>query len=445
MAQPAFLGICQSALLRGDGVSLDLYGVSDVLALPFFPQSLSGMYLALAMPCEIAVAEKSIRIALQDKERPSNTASVEVAMTLREKIDRNVRLSGSAKLFTELSPSEVGNSPTKTASPRLLPRLGGEPYKLLPVPCPPLFITQPGEIIVGVDTGGRFHKIGAFACVFVQPLPISEEERAAIRSRPGAIGGVTYVISCKKCADGVRICLSLETSAECDSQSIRLDRAPDRWTCKCGETDVPLTYLKQGLHEMLRRVSCVDARPHSSCMPLYEPGAVSAIAGEYQKVLVQHSDDEEMVFDFIANNPILWNFLAPLKIWKKPPILSKYKADFAILTRSNVLYLVEIEKPTTKLVKARGGVSSEFQAGLDQIRDWREEVEKRREAVLAGLNLSQDQVHHVRYILIAGMASHTPPRGVAQVRAMKSDADAVFCFDELASFLHSLATALMRI
>ena len=161
-------------------------------------------------------------------------------------------------------------------------------------------------------------------------------------------------------------------------------------------------------------------------------------------MLVDNADDEESAHKFIEANPILWNFLAPVRIWKKPPIVTKYKADFSILTTSKILYFVEIEKPATRLVIKSGGISARLQAGLDQIRDWQIEVETHRAAVLDGLGLIQRDIHDIRYILIAGMANKTSPIGIKKIKRIK-DPCSVFCFDELASFLHCTEIALLNI
>ena len=196
---------------------------------------------------------------------------------------------------------------------------------------------------------------------------------------------------------------------------------------------------------MFRQMGPAQKQKELGFVPLYQKGAIAAVLSSYQRILTESNDDEEAVQKFIGDNPILWNFLAPINIWKKPPILTKYNADFALLTRRNILYFVEIEKPRTKLVKSDGGIHSELQSGLDQIRDWRIEVDKRREAVLAGLELTQQQVHDIRYILIAGMANKTPTLGLEKVRKMSTDTESIFCFDELASFLHCIETSLLNL
>ena len=72
-------------------------------------------------------------------------------------------------------------------------------------------------------------------------------------------------------------------------------------------------------------------------------------------------------------------------------------------------------------------------------------MDKRRESVLSGLDLEQKLVHDIRYIVVAGLANKTGTSGMEKIRKMKTDADFIFCFDELASFLHSTEIALTEL
>lgn len=443
---PVFMGVCESALIRGDGVLQDFYGVGDLLILPFFPQNLKDILLLIGLPGTMIRGNKPISFTIQEKRNPESKGRIDLRAIVTESAGNKTRLTGISKHFQRTETEEKKREGEAQVGARLL--IPPEPiYKLMPIPCPPLFIKEPGGLDVIARVDDREFLIGSFECAFCAPPPISEEERLAIMSRPGAIRGVGYKLSCKKCDDKVHFHLNLDGSSESPrdmKESILLTAAHDRWVCKCGQTDVPLSYLKQGLHDMFRRISTAGKK-EVGFVPLYQKGAIAAVTGEYQKLIGESADAEEPIVKFMADNPILWNFLASNKIWKKPAISTKYSADFGILTRMKVLYFVEVEKPRTKLVKKGGGIHSELQAGLDQIRDWRIEIDKRREAILDSLGLAQKEVHDIRYILIAGMASKTSMAGLEKIRRMRTDADFIFCFDELASFLHSTETALLNI
>lgn len=440
---PVFLGVCESTLIRGDGVSQDFYGVSDLLALPFFPQNLQGVFYLLGLPKELLGVK--IRITLRSKAAPDRKAWTDLE-TFTQAPDKQVSVTGVAKLFSEDEQRTDEQGRNQVTSPFLLmfPKME---YKLVAIPCPPLFVRKPDQIDVIADLNDREFHIGAFRCEFCLPPPISEQERTAIKSRPGAINVIWFGLQCKTCQDRVEYYLPLDQKMKPSADAKRgifLPTAPDAWNCKCGATNVPLIYCKQGLHDLFRRASAGRGKKEMRFIPLYQRGAIAAIKEKYQKMLVDYADDEESLQKFIEANPILWNFLAPTRIWRKPPILTKHKADFGILTTSSILYFVEIEKPATRLVTKAAKISADLEAGLDQIRNWQIEVEKRREAVLDGLELVQKDVHDIRYVLIAGMASKTSPAGIEKIRRIK-DPCCVLCFDELASFLHSTETALLNI
>jgi len=269
----------------------------------------------------------------------------------------------------------------------------------------------------------------------------------AIISRLGGSKLLMLELSCEKCSDRIRFYHPLDCrsrTSEKFREAVLLASAGDTWDCNCGKTKIPLRYMKEGVHALFRRMDSLREKKELNFIPSYQKGAVAAIIADYQRLLVDYADDEETVVKFVVKTPILWDFLAPTKIWIKPPILTKYKTDFGILTSTKVLYFVEIEKPKTKLVKTNGGIHSELQAGLDQIRDWRIEVEKHRGAVLDGLGLTQGEVHDIRYMLIAGMARATSAKGLAKIRGMR-DVDSIYCFDELATFLYSTETALLNV
>jgi hypothetical protein len=444
---PVFMGVCESVLVRGDGVLQDFYGVGDIVLLPFFPQNLNGLFLLVGLPGAIIGTQKKVSFIAQDNKNPQNKAWVDLG-TISVPAQGSARVDGYSKLYPGgVAMPVAGHEAEHHMSTRLLiPH--DIIYKLIPIPCPPLFVREPGEIDIRVKIEEDEFQIGRFECWFCHTPPISEEERTAIMSRPGAVRGIVYMLECKKCHDKKTFYLSIDgknTPPDEFKESTSLTAAGDKWVCRCNETKVPLVYLKEGLHCMFRRINPAQPRKELGFVPLYQKGAITAVLSSYQQILAESGDDEEAVQKFIADNPILWNFLAPVKIWRKPPILTRYNADFALFSGMNILYFVEIEKPHTKLVKGDGGIHSDLQSGLDQIRNWRIEVDKRREAVLVGLGLTQQQVHDIRYILIAGMASKTQAPGLEKVRNMSTDAESIFCFDELASFLHCTETSLLNL
>jgi hypothetical protein len=154
----------------------------------------------------------------------------------------------------------------------------------------------------------------------------------------------------------------------------------------------------------------------------------------YRKLL-SGDESEEVIQKYLEDNEILWAFLGPIRILPKPSMLTKKKADFGILTANRTLYLVEIEKPKTLLAKRRGGQNAELQQGLDQINDWRIIVGNDRRALLSELDIREEDVHAIKFILIAGRSSDTNLSDLQSIRAGMA-ADTIFhTFDELADLL----------
>jgi len=439
---PIFLGVCHKAHYRFNGLVQDLYGVTDYLMVPFFPSTLEGLHLLFAWPNALLGHKEPLWVIV--RERGTGRKAKNEMITYFKPIEETPML---------VDPS-VGIQPHKQNYDKkqyesaLLAFSQENSTKMIPVPCPHLYLSKPVDIDIFVKIGETEHKVGFFTCRFINPAPMTEQERAAIMSRPDALKVIVIRLTCKSCKDNICFHLALDGKSQprdTHSESIPILEATKEWMCKCGQQKIPLCYLKQGMHHLFRTLSSREPK-QLSFIPMYEVSSVSAILANYQKLLIEHEDGEEEIFQkYIEENPMIWNFLAPIRIWKKPLILTKYKADFAILDRMNVLYFVEIEKPKTTLIKKAGGVHAQLQAGVDQIRDWRIEIDKRREAVLSSLELEQKDVHDIRYIIVAGLAQKTGTVGMEKVRKMKTDADFIFCFDELASFLHSTKMALIEL
>jgi hypothetical protein len=72
-----------------------------------------------------------------------------------------------------------------------------------------------------------------------------------------------------------------------------------------------------------------------------------------------------------------------------------------------VLILVEIKKPQIKLGMKAEALRSGFQKGLKQIYDWSVVVGDHRVAVLNELGLTNEEVHEIRFLRVAGLARQT--------------------------------------
>jgi len=198
-------------------------------------------------------------------------------------------------------------------------------------------------------------------------------------------------------------------------------------------------FLRLGIHELFRSRLTSGEEP-VRFLSYYEQSMVSAVSSRYSKLI--HSEPaEEEVQEFLDENQILWSFLGPLEVIPKPKVLTKRVGDFAIVTPTKTLYLVEIEKPQTVLSKQKGGQSADIQKGIEQINQWRFTVDDHRLALPDELRIRRDKVDSVRYILVGGLASTTP---ASELRALRQSvpADTTFyTFDELAHLLASCVDA----
>lgn len=316
--------------------------------------------------------------------------------------------------------------------------------EIIPTPAPPLMMWKPGRVLVDVVMNGKSYRRGEFRCGFVAPPPLTDEERRAIMSRPGASQAVVFRIKCTVCEVESYFYSQLDPLAarpnSFPQNALAVTEAPDSWKCKCGQTSTELTYMKLGLHDFFRYhrpISSENSFVHFTS--LYEAGRIQDLIAEYEQ-LIENASDEEPVQKFLEEHSLFWGFLSPVKILHKPAILTKKRADFGVLTAQKILYLIELEKPSTKLTNKDGAISGEIQRGANQIRDWQLVVSNHRLSLLSELGVKETEVQEIRYLLIGGLARRASVEGLTKLRrsplAPNSD---FYCFDELASFLHTIA------
>jgi hypothetical protein len=280
-----------------------------------------------------------------------------------------------------------------------------------------------------------------FSIEFLKTKDLDAQEMRDIR-RKGTADVATVHVSCKKCSSQLVIYKSLAANPSGIRTSvpqISVDGLADEYVCQCGETRFPTLFLKLGMHEILRHKYKHDSDviKLTAC---YAPTAISSVVSKYRK-LIDTLPPEEKVQEFLVENPIMWSFLGPLAIIPKPRLSTQRTADFAILTPTKTLYFVELEKPQTKLVKAKGGQNAELQAGKDQIDIWRTWIHDHRPHVLAELKIAQEQVHSIKFILVAGLESATPADDLRAVREGMREDVSFYTFDELAGFASNIDLA----
>ena len=203
-------------------------------------------------------------------------------------------------------------------------------------------------------------------------------------------------------------------------------------------------HLKDGIHSVFRQ-TIKDLRGVGiMAKPLYEIAEIRQMRSAYAE-LIASSPREEDVQAFIHSNPLIWHFLAPTRILSKPPLLTKHNADFGILTVHKILYFVEIEKPQSRVVGAKGKLHGDVQRAFEQIRDWSIVIEDHRLAVLDSLGIQPEEVHDIRYIVVAGLAAKASSAGLNKLqRNLPTENTQFYCFDHIESFLRALEEHLVK-
>jgi hypothetical protein len=382
---------------------------------------------------------------LTDQSEPENQAWVDQNLSVKSPEAGRAKTLKSGGFAVPAGPPEGGET---TLGWSVFGAQGGHGgIEILPAPAPPLMLWRPCTVLVEVEVDGKRYRRGEFVCGFAKSPPLTDEERRAIASRPDAVRAFLFRVTCKICGREADFYSQLNPfdarPKSIPAKAMTLYDAPESWSCTCGKQSIDLSYLKQGLHDLFRRTL-----PHASddavmkFTPLYEAGRIQDINAEYEQ-LIETAADEESVQKYLEEHPVFWAFLSPTKILHKPPVLTKKKADFGIVTTQRVLYLIEIEKPITKLTNQDGSISAEIQKGANQIRDWQMVVGDHRLALLSELNLKESDVHEIRYLLIGGLARRTNAKGLIKLRRSPFAPNTEFyCFDELGLFLHTLASEL---
>lgn len=172
-------------------------------------------------------------------------------------------------------------------------------------------------------------------------------------------------------------------------------------------------------------------------IPLYEASALEGLRTEFLSVM-STDPAEEAIQKFIENNPILLHQFPAERIFYKPPILTHFKADFAIVTPQKELILIEIEPVTTKLLTKRGGQAAPLRRAFDQVHSWLHVIDEHRIAVLDSLNIPRDAVGKVRGVVVAGRDAGNDASHLRRLKGLDQGPVAFLTYDDLASGLAAL-------
>jgi hypothetical protein len=174
-----------------------------------------------------------------------------------------------------------------------------------------------------------------------------------------------------------------------------------------------------------------------SFIPMYERSSLESIRAAFKSLLDTNPSEEELQ-TFIEKYPILLHQFPARKVLHKPPILTKYFADFAIVTSQKELILIEIEKTKTKLMKSNGHRHSELTHAIDQVNDWLNTITEHRLAVLNELNIKPDEINIIKGVVIAGREQNYDPIKMRRLKMTQEAGVYFLTFDDLLLSLDSL-------
>lgn len=267
---------------------------------------------------------------------------------------------------------------------------------------------------------GYEENIGAFYTSPYDAPTLTPERIAAIKSDPRALKRSSLTTTCRKCGDIFKTYTGLSRSSKYEKQGYRwYEELPDQFSCTCGQTKIDLALLRKnfhaalgspqdiGGHNLLQKSRGSEPETDSKItqnidsVSLYTSTELRSVRDNFAK-LIQSTCSEETIQKFIEANELLLQRFSAIKLFRKPPILTFHKADFAILTPEKHLLLIEIERANLKILKKDGAQTKDLTHAFHQVENWLSVTRNHLSAVLKCLDLDEHAVSMVRGVVIAG-------------------------------------------
>jgi len=276
-------------------------------------------------------------------------------------------------------------------------------------------IMEPGKYEVFLKCKEEEQNLGSTIFAFVSSGIPSSEQIAAMKSDPMSAKLVRADFGCKECPSHLRVYAGLERNSKLEEQGwLWHGSLGTEYVCQCGKTKFPLIYLRDGLAGALFRSTKPLSSNSIDLVRLYEVSALEQDCRDFKK-LIDSNVEEERYQVFLEDHPIFLCRFSPKKLMHKKPVLSKHVVDFAVLNERRELILIEIEKPTTPLLKVDGGIRAELQHAISQVKNWTQVFEDHRAAALECIGLKLAEVAKVRGAVIAGRT----PQQEDEARALR--------------------------
>jgi antiviral defense system Shedu protein SduA len=308
----------------------------------------------------------------------------------------------------------------------------------------PIVLLQPGRCTIFHELpDGSERNVGVFYCGTIDPEPLSSERIAAIKSDPRAAKAVRLRLSCTKCDEGIGAYAALErnATAETDGYTWHQD-LPDSYICACGENQFDLRQMRKNLFGLIG----VNRAENEAVtyVPLYEKSTLNNLRVEFVNLL-QTASKEEQLQKFIENNPILLRQFPAQRILFKPALLTRYIADFAILSPQRELILIEIEPASMSLLRKNGDHAAPLTHAVNQVQNWLQIVDDHRLACLTEMNIEPSFVGNIRGVVIGGRDTGYDPANLRQLKSVFSGRISVLTYDDLLGSLSTLIDQIDRL
>jgi hypothetical protein len=417
-----FLGLAERAAVVFDGSpnlpKWNVLGLKHVVVSNFYPLSFSHWYIGLAV---------------KDPETPGS-------VLLRFVDDAGTEIGtitfATTKAITEFRPASEGRT--------VLVLDQGWFISFVRIGNTPISIPRPGMYLVQVQRHLNYETVGQLYFGLVEAPPLTAERIAAIRSDPKAMKAVRVNMACNKCQTKLLAYAGLERSTKQEEEGcIWYQDLPDEFVCACGATRMDLSSMRRNLFAPLGQPLPQDEEK-IGYVPLYERSALEALHVEFL-ALLDSSPSEEVLQQFIQDNPILLHQFPADKLFFKPSILTFFRADFAIVTPQKELLLVEIETTRTRLLKANGGEAAPLRHAIDQVHSWIHVVDEHRLAVLDSLGVTRDLVSSIKGVVIAGRDRGYDAEHLRRLKGIDRGRVVLLTYDDLAFGLGTLGRRMSRL
>lgn len=272
--------------------------------------------------------------------------------------------------------------------------------------------------------------LGHLQFLYQPAAPLTEDRIAAIRSDPNAADFIRLAISCTKCSTSIWAYAGLERQNPAEEGHHWYQDLPLCFECKCSNVKADLRYLRKNLHSLVghRRSSTQDEEV--SFVRLYELSALQELQESFRSLL-EADPTEPDVQEFLEKNPVFLHPFAPRRLFPKAPILNRFQTDFAILSETGDLVLVELERPGKRILRADGHRSAHLTHAFDQVEDWLRVVDEHRAAALEMIGLERSEVGKVRGVVIMGRNADYKNDHLRKMKSIDFGRTTYFTYDDL--------------